>query len=225
LNRAVLFDAAGTLIELVEPVGETYARHAANQGLVISAWRLTDAFARAFPQTPLPVTPHTDAPERRELERDWWRGVVRRTFLAADSERRAPDFDTLFAELWDAYSSAALWRARSGALELLERLRKDGLRTAVVSNFDSRLGGLLAELGFESRLDAVVLGSDAGAAKPAPEIFRFALERLRVAAEHAVFVGNDPERDLAGARAAGLRVIDVTTLATLTELQLPEGKA
>jgi putative hydrolase of the HAD superfamily len=225
LNRAVLFDAAGTLIELIEPVGETYARHAARQGLSISVWRLTDAFARAFRQEPLPVTPHTHAPERRELEREWWRNVVRRTFLAADSEQRPADFDALFAGLWDAYSTTAMWCARDGARELLDRLHADGLRTAVVSNFDTRLLGLLADLDLESRLDAIVLGSDAGAAKPAPKIFRFALERLQIPAEHAVFVGDDPERDLAGARAAGLRAIDVTALATLTELQLPEGTA
>ena len=223
--RAVLFDAAGTLIELVEPVGETYARHAARQGLAISPWRLTDAFTRAVGQAPLPAVPHTDAPERREVERDWWRDVVRRTFLAADSDRRAPDFEALFAGLWDAYSSATHWRARAGALALLDRLRERGLLTAVVSNFDSRLGGLLGELGIAARLDAIVLGSDAGVAKPAPAIFRFALERLQVAPTQAVFVGDDPERDLAGARAAGLLAIDVNALATLTELQLPEGTA
>ena len=46
--RAVLFDAAGTLIELREPVGEIYAREASAQGLSISARRLDDAFRRIF---------------------------------------------------------------------------------------------------------------------------------------------------------------------------------
>jgi len=225
LIRAALFDAAGTLIELAEPVGETYARHAERQGLAISAWRLTDAFGRACQQTPLPVSPATDAPERREVEREWWRDVVRRTFLAADSERRPPDFDALFAGLWDTYSNARQWRTRAGALALLDRLRERGLRTAVVSNFDSRLGGLLADLGFDGRLDAIVLASDVGAAKPAPEIFHFALERLHVAPHEAIFVGDDPERDLAAAEAAGLVAIDATALATLTDLRLPEGTA
>jgi putative hydrolase of the HAD superfamily len=225
LIRAALFDAAGTLIEPIESIGAVYAQHAARQGLHISPSRLSDAFARASRQVPLPVTPATDAPERRAVERAWWSDVVRRTFLAADSRTRVPDFASLFEGLWDAYSSTRLWRPRSGALQLLDRLREQGLQTAVVSNFDSRLPGLLAQLGFAARLDATVLASDVGAAKPAPQIFRFALERLHVAPGEAVFIGDDPERDLAGAEAAGLVAVDVTALATLTEFQLGEGTA
>jgi putative hydrolase of the HAD superfamily len=44
-----------------------------------------------------------------------------------------------------------------------------------------------------------------GHAKPAPEIFRVALEKLGVAADDAVHIGDTAWADVDGARAAGVR--------------------
>jgi putative hydrolase of the HAD superfamily len=88
----------------------------------------------------------------------------------------------------------------------------------VVSNFDHRLEPLLAGLGLRALLDVVVRPADAGAAKPDPRIFAHALARLGVPAAAAVYVGDDAEHDVAGARGAGLAAIHVAELATLAEL-------
>jgi putative hydrolase of the HAD superfamily len=69
-------------------------------------------------------------------------------------------------------------------------------------------------------LDAVVLPADAGAAKPDARIFLLALARLGVTAREAVYVGDDPHDDHAGAAAAGLRVVDVTAVPDLRDLAL-----
>lgn len=219
--RAVLFDAVGTLIDLREPVGETYSRAVAEQGLRISAWRMGDAFARVVAAAEPLVFPEAEPVELPTLEREWWRRVVRSTFLAADSARRVPDFDACFEGLWRHYATPAAWLAREGAAETLAGLREQGLRTAVVSNFDGRLPGLLEALGLAPLLDTVVLPSDAGAAKPDPRIFLLALQRLDLAAAEALFVGDDAHHDLEGARAVGLEAVDVAALATLRELQVP----
>jgi putative hydrolase of the HAD superfamily len=221
LIRAVLFDAAGTLIELREPVGESYARIAAAHGVTISAWRLSDAFRRVFAKTEPAVFPHAAPGEIAVLEKQWWRGLVRSTFLAADSARRISDFDACFEELWHHFSQPQAWQPRPGSRALLADLQGRGLRTGVVSNFDGRLPAILEGLGLLSHLDAVVLPSDAGSAKPDRRIFDAALERLGVSAAEAVFVGDDAGRDLEGARAAGLAAIDVASLATLSALQIP----
>ena len=88
----------------------------------------------------------------------------------------------------------------------------------MISNFDRRLHGILDGLDLAPLLDIVVLPSDARAAKPDPAIFRFALAKLGLAPGDAFFVGDQWECDLEGARRAGLRAIDVRSLATLTEL-------
>lgn len=215
--RAVLFDAAGTLIELAEPVGETYARAVSHHGATISAWRLGDAFARVAGQARPPAFPGVPA-QVESRERAWWRELVRATFLAADSAVRVSDFEACFDELWRHFARGAAWRTRPGAMEALGALRRAGLATAVVSNFDRRLHQILAELGLSPLLDAVVLASDAGAAKPDPALLRAALARLGCAPDEAVVVGNDPARDLEPARGLGLWAIDVRELATLAAL-------
>ena len=90
--------------------------------------------------------------------------------------------------------------------------------TAIVSNFDFRLRPLLGELGIERLLDVVVLASDVGAAKPEPAMFEAAMAQLGVSPGNTLVVGDHPEQDIAAARKAGLRAVDVGSLATLGEL-------
>jgi putative hydrolase of the HAD superfamily len=216
--RAVLFDAAGTLIETARPVGDVYAERAAAHGVTLSPARLADAFGRILAQAPPRVFPEAPASEIAGLERGWWRSVVRSTFLAADGTARFRDFDAYFADLYAHYAQAAAWRTRAGAREALQQMRALGLATGCVSNFDERLPGILSGLGIGDLLDVVMLPAEARAAKPAARIFALALGRLGVAAAAAVYVGDDAARDLAGARAAGLAAIDATGLATLADL-------
>jgi len=216
--RAILFDAAGTLIELREGVGETYARMAVDYGVELSAWRVENAFSRILSRAPArPVTAESPA-DIEHAERRWWRDVVRSTFLAADSTARFSDFDAYFDALYSAFSSASSWRRRPGCTTALEALRGRGMTLGIVSNFDQRLPNLLAELELARFFDVVVLPPHAGAEKPQPRIFEFALERLGTPAAHAVFVGDSQRDDLDGARAVGMRAIDVASLATLAEL-------
>jgi putative hydrolase of the HAD superfamily len=78
----------------------------------------------------------------------------------------------------------------------------------VVSNFDSRLEGVLTGLGLADWFETVVVSSRAGAAKPSPVPFQQALAALGLSPAQAWHVGDSPE-DEAGARAAGLRCLIV----------------
>ena len=69
--RAVLFDAVGTLLELREPVGETYARAAEAHGLHISARRIGDAFQEIVAGAPPMVFPALPLVEVAAREREW----------------------------------------------------------------------------------------------------------------------------------------------------------
>jgi len=217
-RRAVLFDAAGTLIELCEPVGETYARIAREHGVDVPADALGAAFRRAFQTAPAMVFPGTPDAAIARREKDWWREVVANTFHAADPAQAFRNFDGFFDRLFDVMGAPQAWRAVPGARNLLSKLRSMRWSTAIVSNFDRRLPSILEGLALSPLLDAIVLCSDVAAAKPAPAIFERALERLDVAASRAVVVGDEEAQDIAGARAAGLRAIHVGSLATLDAL-------
>jgi len=210
--RAVLLDAAGTLIHLREPVGESYARIAREHGVDVPGWRVDDAFRRVLRAAP-PMLAADD-----DRERAWWRDIVRATFRAADQMQHFADFDACFAALFGHFARSDAWRVADDAPAALETLRRAGRRVAVASNFDHRLPALLAGLGLARDLDLVWLPRDAGVAKPDPRFFLAACERLEVAPAEAVAVGDDPELDLETARRAGLRAIDVASLASLGAL-------
>ena len=79
--RAVLFDAVGTLIELVEPVGESYARLALAYGVRLPADPIEAAWRRAIARSEPRVFPGATSDQATTLERQWWFRVVAATFL------------------------------------------------------------------------------------------------------------------------------------------------
>ena len=215
---AVLFDAAGTLITPAQPVGETYARLAREHAVALSAERIDDAFRRVFAKAPANVHPGETRERAAELERAWWRTRVRETFLAADGTARFRDFEAYFDALWQHFARGAAWRARPGAREALAELRSSTRRLAIVSNFDQRLHPILRELELLDFFEQIVIPVDCGAAKPERAIFEFCLQRLGLAAQRCIYVGDHARLDVEAAAAAGLAAIDLAELATLADL-------
>lgn len=101
------------------------------------------------------------------------------------------------------YVSALEYEVLDGVREALAALRSRGLALAVVANWDCGLPQHLSQLGLDRFFAAVVTSADAAAAKPDPRIFRVALERLGIAADRALHIG-DSDTDEKGAAAAGL---------------------
>ena len=91
---------------------------------------------------------------------------------------------------------------------LLARRLRPAYRTAILSNADQSLRGRLRELGIHDLFDTVVSSAEEGMAKPEPEIYRRAAERLGLPPEACVFVDDyDGERPRGrGARDAGHRL-------------------
>lgn len=87
---------------------------------------------------------------------------------------------------------------------LLARLARR-FRLGIVSNFYGNLAGACAEAGIRESFAALVDSCDVGCVKPEAAIFRAALGKLSALPAEAVFVGDSIERDMAGARAVGMR--------------------
>jgi putative hydrolase of the HAD superfamily len=219
--RAVLFDAAGTLIETRSSVGEAYSTIALEHGVDLPAWRLQDAFRRVFPaMPPMCFEPDTRA-QIEAQERAWWQEAVRRTLLATDSTVRFADFSAYFDALWRHFAAPTNWQLRPGSAAALRALTDAGLRLGVVSNFDLRLFKILEDLEIQSFFDCTIVPGTHHRAKPDPRVFDPALTSLGASAGEAVYVGDEPAVDGAAASAAGLAFIDVgplDSLARLTEI-------
>jgi putative hydrolase of the HAD superfamily len=206
---AVLFDVTGTLIELAEGVGVTYARVAARHGVSVSAGRVQAAFGHAMRQATPCVFPGLGPGEIPGAERDWWRDRVRETLEASDEGTLFSDFEAFFREVFDFYAGAEAWRLRPGIPEALRVTRRAGLRMGVISNFDHRLPEVLQALDIQVFMEIIAFPARCGSAKPDPALFEGALAELRLSAGECAYVGHDPVLDLAPARAAGLRTLEV----------------
>lgn len=130
--------------------------------------------------------------------------------------------EDLFADYQAVYPQFATLAV--GARETLIALRRLGLMTGIISN-----GGTLVQnakidaAGLRSLADTVLVSEAEGLRKPDPAIFERAAERLGVAAADCVFVGDNPEADIAGARAAGMLAVWYKgALAWPAELEAPE---
>lgn len=202
--RAVLLDAAGTLIDVARPLGDAYSRLAREFGGDLDPDSLTAGFRTAFADTPPMAFPGRRGAELDRAERGWWRAVVERVTRA---EGGVPEFDRYFDRLYAHYASASAWRVYPEVPDVLAALRERDIPLAVVSNFDSRLPPLLDALGLAPYFEAVVCSGAVGAAKPDGAIFAHALASLGVEASEALHVGDSRVADYEGARAAGIEAL------------------
>lgn len=93
----------------------------------------------------------------------------------------------------------------AGVRETLERLTSLGIPMAVLCNGWSRIAQ--REAAYAGFAGPVLVSEDMRADVPQPRAFAKLVETLRVPAERVWFVGNDPDRDIAGAIDAGLTAV------------------
>jgi putative hydrolase of the HAD superfamily len=200
--KAVFFDAAGTLIKPTRRVGETYAVLARTCGIEVSAAEITERFRLCFHSAPPLAFPGVPAARIEDLERAWWKELVRRIFEPWDG---FPRFDDYFAELFAYFAQPDAWTLYPEVAETLSALEKRGMVLSVISNFDSRLIGILEGLDAAHWFEHIFVSSRVGYAKPDRQIFHTALERHNLKAGDALHVGDSEEKDLHGANKAGLK--------------------
>lgn len=170
--RAVLFDLDGVLIDSQE------------------AWfDLMNAAARAF---------RVPGIAWEELQRTWGQSVeedARHFYAGRSAAEVAAFYQAHFLE------HAERLRVAEGAGYVLERLRRAGLRTGLVTNTPRPLAvSILERVGL--RLEAIVAGGDTPRAKPAPEPVLLGCRLLETAPGLTLMVG-DSVHDWQAARAAG----------------------
>ncbi len=89
----------------------------------------------------------------------------------------------------------------------LDGLKKRSLTLGLISNIEQNMTAALEKLGLSTRLDIVVTSQDAGFTKPQPEIFQYALKKSGVEPADAVYVGDQYQVDMVGAKSVGIQGI------------------
>ncbi|WP_049975873.1 HAD-IA family hydrolase [Azospirillum sp. B506] len=209
--RLVLVDAAGTLFHPRAAMGSLIREAAAAAGLDLPADRLETVFRACWAEErrehPLsgPTTPRED--------RARWDRLGRAVLDRAGSGQidggwiGGGDTTAFLDGFFAIHGDSDHWRLFPGVAEALVRLADGGRRLAVVSNWDSRLFGLLRGFGLADRFDLVIASAPFGVAKPDAAIFRAALSHFGAVPADAVVVGDSLEDDVHGAGACGIPAV------------------
>jgi putative hydrolase of the HAD superfamily len=205
--RVIIFDVNGTLLGYDDPLG------------------FEERFAQACRDLGHPVTTDQVCLAFHRLTQEW-AGVKMRGFRRASSGEQYRQTMTwgyqlmlealgVSGDLWQ--QADALYErfiVREGFMPLfdevkdtLSRLRSRGMRLGVLSNFPPHLEETLARHGIHDYFDFFVVSSLVGLEKPDPAIFELAIERAGVPKEEILYVGDNVDDDIRGARAVGLPAI------------------
>lgn len=88
----------------------------------------------------------------------------------------------------------------------LKKLKKKGLRLAIVSDAPRlKAWTRLQELGISKYFDAVIAFGDTNQRKPSKLPFKKALQTLKVKPAETLMVGDNPKRDIRGAKKLGIK--------------------
>lgn len=202
----IFFDAAGTLFHVNGSVGAIYARLAHEHGNDVTVQDLEAGFRRCFASAPAMAFPNAAAEHIPQLEKQWWHDLVHRVFAPLGP---FPRFTAYFDALYDFFAQSDAWRLYPETTETLTTLQRRGFHLGVISNFDSRLFGLLDGLGIAPFFDPIVISTQAGAAKPEVEIFQQALAVHHLTPNQALHIGDSYDMDIVGAKAAGLTPVHI----------------
>jgi putative hydrolase of the HAD superfamily len=196
VKGAVLLDALGTLVELQPPAPRLRAVLAA-EGFPVAEERAGAAFRAEISYY---LEHHLEGGTREGLDelRDRCAAILLEALALPGLDHAVARRSMLAALEFTPYPDA---------VPALRALRDGGRRLAIVSNWDCSLEDWLEPTGLVELVDGLITSAATGAAKPDPAIFQTALELLGAEREHAVHVGDSLDKDVAGARAAGVRAI------------------
>jgi HAD superfamily hydrolase (TIGR01549 family) len=226
---AVLFDYGRTLVTFAYPTADLL------EVLRRFRPRIAEALGSEAPEAEaimrdvlLPLEEQIESPGEDELR---YADVYQAAWRSAGLDLP----DDLLYEILDEEQQC--WdravRVDADALQVLSWLGAHGIKRAVCSNapFPPEMMRRQVDTnGVGELMDAVVFSSQLGRRKPAPEIYRTALDAIGVGAARALFVGDRMREDYDGPRSVGMRAVICTahaaepppdgipTIASLSEL-------
>jgi putative hydrolase of the HAD superfamily len=207
--QAIAFDVNGTLVEIhteddMEAAFRAVGHFLTYQGIDLRRRRVRDLYFETMRQqrSTTEEYPEFDAPAI-------WRSIVENHMT--DYTRSLPEeqLDSLPLTLAELYRGVTRRKLQlyPHVREVLDLLRGRFQLGIVTDGQSSYARGELHKVGITHCFDVVVVSGDHGFRKPDRRLFQYALDALDVAAENAMYVGNDMHRDIYGAREAGMRTV------------------
>lgn len=199
----IFFDAGGTLIHPYPSVGTVYAEVGKRHGIERSPAEIESAFRAVWRQMQAKRAQNTlRYGVNAEESKAWWQEVVEQVFRSIGIQQ---DIKAYFAEVYQVFAEPRCWRLFPEVLAVLQYLQGMGYPLGIISNWDTRLPGILEGMGLAPYFRYIVISSQVGAEKPDPRIFETALQVAGVSPERALHIGDSATDDVTGAERVGMQ--------------------
>jgi len=196
--EAIFIDVGNTMRVVVKD--EQFQAQALQQLVtLVGADETPDAFCERLEQRYLVYRKWAKQNLTEACEKDLWTQWMLPDF---SSDRIAPLSGKL-TRLWRDRDGRRV--ARPDVKEVVIELTRRGYRLGIIANTitETEIPDWLVEDGLSGYFQTVVLSSKTGTRKPGPEIYLDAARRIGVEPARSVYVGDNPSRDILGARLAG----------------------
>ena len=208
--RAVAFDVNGTLVRILtedgmEQIFRSIAHFLTYQGIDLHRHQVRELYfeilkeqQRASPEE----HPEFDAVAI-------WRSIIQRhqtDFTRALPPEKLEQMPLFLAEMYRGISRCRL-SLYPHVREVLDVLREHYPLAVVTDAQSAYARGELHKVGLLDYFELIVVSGDHGYRKPDRRLFQFALDGMGVAAENALYVGNDMHRDIFGAQEVGMTTV------------------
>lgn len=195
-TKAVFFDWVGTLSHPKPDRHESVYRAARELGLELPLNKLLKGILRADIVVPegAPLCWHEKAHPEPFIR--WWE-----VLLAEAGARLSRSEMLAITRLIGQHAVNLNWVLYEDVIPTIKQLRHRELILGLISSH------YLGRAGLDPFLDMVITAESAGVDKPDPKIFLTAVKKAGVSAAEALYIGDQYERDVVGARKAGMRAI------------------
>ncbi|SRR6266568_985249 len=208
--QAVAFDVNGTLVRILteedmDQIFRAAAHFLTYQGIDVRRHEVRDLYfgiMKEQQQASSQEYPEFDAA-------GIWRSIIEghlTDFTRALPAEKLEQMPLFLAEMARGISRHAL-HLYPHVREVLDAVRERYPLALVTDAQSAYARAELHKVGLLDYFDPIIVSGDYGYRKPDRRLFQFALDGMSVAAENALFVGNDMYRDIFGAREAGMKTV------------------
>jgi putative hydrolase of the HAD superfamily len=198
--RAVFFDVGETLVHVDPSFAELFVRVLAGAGHERSLDDVREASSHVYARFSEAARDGSLWTTSAKRSRSFWTSVYERML----GELQVPDRDGLASSLHREFTRLENYVLFDDVRPTLGARAEAGLQLGIVSNFEAWLEEWFGVHELVEVFPVRVISGIEGIEKPDERIYRLALERARVAAEEAVYVGDNPEFDVDPPSALGM---------------------
>ena len=213
--KLLTFDIYNTIIRVRGSPAIQYAAVASQHGLNVDVPHLANVYKKEWKNMKVQFPNY--GLNQGLVSKEWWLDFVERVFCSAGFAAENHKLSQIAQSLYVHYLKPTTWQEMPDARNVLTKLRKNGLHLGVISNFDERLEEVLKNMDLIKFFDFLVTSVEAKYEKPAPEIFRYTLNKAGVEASEAAHVGDDVFTDYFGARRVGMHSFLLNSAKTLDD--------